>query len=131
MLAHNNVLVFNSYILASLTITDSTVTISRFSFTKSQLASFSWAAALLQPAGQLVFEGLVSVATARGEATDGPVHRPGHLHLLGQLRKPHHQLDKQRAASHTSNLRVCAGIWQLAARERNLPGFPRSRRPWG
>lgn len=35
------------------------------------------------------------MATARGEATDGPVHWPSHFHLLGHLRKPHHQLDKQ------------------------------------
>ncbi|TNN86976.1 hypothetical protein EYF80_002731 [Liparis tanakae] len=49
-------------------------------------------------ARQFLFEGLVSVAPARGEATDGPVHWPSHLHLLGHLCKPHHQLDKRRAS---------------------------------
>ena len=38
------------------------------------------------------------MATARGEATDGPVHWTSHFHLLSHLCKPHHQLDKQSAS---------------------------------
>lgn len=38
------------------------------------------------------------MATAWGEATDGPVHWPRHFHLLGHLCKPHHQLDKHSAS---------------------------------
>jgi len=55
-----------------------------------------WTASLIQATRQLIFEGAVSVSASCGQATDWPVNRPRHLHLLGHLRETHHQLQRMQ-----------------------------------
>lgn len=63
----------------------------RISLTWS-LTTINGTSSLFQAMCQLVSEGLVSVPAPCSEATDWPVNRPRHFHLLGHLSKTHHQL---------------------------------------
>lgn len=58
--------------------------------------SINGTSSLFQAICQLISEGLVPVSASSGEATDRPVNRPRHFHLLGHLSKTHHQLQQTK-----------------------------------